>query len=254
MKRKRTGAPFLVLAALVLVVWFVPQSSDTAAPDRFEIPIAFDVSLLHQDLTAWMSGRMVAEREQGLAVSTAALDAALQSTTEAQPTFFGRDDPAAQREVLRDLPYGATLAVTCERNGVDPLLMAAVVETESQFVADAVSPEGAVGLMQLLPSTGRLYGIRDLYDPVANLDAGSRYFAELLRRFHGNPELALAAYNTGPEVVSRYGAVPPYRETRGFVRKVMSLYRAHQDQAQGIALGSRGLFAHRALPIVRDAA
>ena len=108
--------------------------------------------------------------------------------------------------------------------------------------------------MQLLPSTGRLYGIHDLLDPVANLDAGSRYYVELRDRFEGDDELALAAYNTGPEVVARYRCVPPYRETRNFVRKVLTLYHSHQDQAQAIALGGNSLFAHHASSVVKGAA
>lgn len=139
------------------------------------------------------------------------------------------------------------MTVVAERNHLDALLLAAVVEAESQFIPDAISPGGAVGLMQLLPSTGRDYGVRDLLDPFANLDAGSRYLCDLVSRFRGKLDLAVAAYNAGPEVVVRYGRVPPYRETQDFVRRVMERYQCHQQQA---ALGTRSasLLLERSIP------
>jgi soluble lytic murein transglycosylase-like protein len=147
--------------------------------------------------------------------------------------LFGADsavDPHGR--LLRGLPYGAILAAAEERNHVDGLLLAAVVEAESQFSPHAVSPCGAVGLMQLLPATGEAYGIKNLRDPWANVEAGSRYLQDMLARFRGRPDLALAAYNTGPEVVARYGCVPPYRETQDFVKRVLGRYAVHCQEVQ----------------------
>lgn len=140
-----------------------------------------------------------------------------------------------RREVLRRLPFGAILAAAGERNRIDPLLLAAVAETESRFAPHAVSPCGAVGLMQLLPSTGHDYGVNDLRDPYANVDAGSRYLRALLDRFSGRSDLALAAYNTGPEVIARYGCVPPYRETQDFVKRVLTRYDQHREAVAMVA-------------------
>lgn len=140
---------------------------------------------------------------------------------------------ASRRALLSDLPFGAILAGAGERNHVDSLLLAAVVEAESQFAPRAVSPCGAVGLMQLLPATGRRYGVADLLDPYANVDAGSRYLRALLDRFKERSDLALAAYNTGPEVVARYGGVPPFRETRDFVKRVLARYDEHRHRLGG---------------------
>jgi hypothetical protein len=251
MKRKRTGVPLLVLTGLVLLLWLVPAQSDLAAPDRNDFPLPFDAATLHQDLSSWLSGQDVAPQRT---ISEADLERALTDRDGDSLDLFVRSDVSAVHEVLFGIPYGSTLISVCERNHVDPLLIAAVVEVESQFTADAVSPEGAVGLMQLLPSTGRLYGIRDLSDPVANLEAGSRYFGELQSRFGGDEELALAAYNTGPEVIARYHGIPPYRETRGFVRKVLALYHRHQDSAHTLASNRDSVFAHRLLPRVKGAA
>jgi hypothetical protein len=252
MRRKRTGVPWLVLTGLVLLLWLVPTQSDTAAPDRNDFPLPFDEALLHQDLISWMSGK--GARHEG-PISSSDVTRAMSSQPNPPSDLFGRYDMRSQHEVLRRVPYGSTLVTVCERNRVDPLLIASIVEIESQFAASAVSSEGAVGLMQLLPSTGKIYGVHDLLDPVANLDAGSRYYGELRDRFDGDDELALAAYNTGPEVVARYRRVPPYRETRNFVRKVMALYRSHQDEAQAISLGGgASLFAHHAGSAIKGAA
>ncbi|HXU45281.1 MAG TPA: lytic transglycosylase domain-containing protein [Thermoanaerobaculia bacterium] len=132
----------------------------------------------------------------------------------------------AQDEFLSSLPYGRSITAAAARSRVDGLLIAAIVEVESGFAARAQSPQGSVGLMQIQPETAADYGIRDLTDPARNLEAGSRYFADLLDRFHGDIESALAAYNAGPGVVERYRGVPPFRETKSYVKRVMDLYLA----------------------------
>src|ERR1700730_14298970 len=233
MIRKRLRAPFLALPpALFLVLSLLPTPSATAPPQPRQLPPAFDGDLLRRDLASWMATPWSRPRGRGASpvVSAADLAVALAERPPQRVEMFEHDDTAARREVLRHLPYGPALARICDRNRVDSLLVASVVEAESRFEADAVSPEGAVGLMQLLPSTGRDYGVRNLFDPAANLDAGSRYLGGLLTRFRGDRELAVAAYNAGPEVVARYRRVPPFRETQNFVRKVMASYQAHHDR------------------------
>ncbi len=127
----------------------------------------------------------------------------------------------AQRAYLESLPHGQAIVATANRTGVDGLLIAAVIEMESGFASDAVSPRGAVGLMQVRPSAP---GGADLTDPEVNLEAGSRYLGGLLDRYDGDLERALAAYNAGPGVVDRFGGVPPYRETKSYVRRVQTRY------------------------------
>lgn len=162
------------------------------------------------------------------AVSPGDLNAALGATPRRLSLFRNETAVDGRRELLRRMPFGAILAAAGERNRIDSLLLAAVVETESRFAPRAVSSCGAVGLMQLLPSTAEDYGVKDLRDPYSNVDAGSRYLRTLLDRFRGRPDLALAAYNTGAEVVARYGCVPPYRETQDFVRRVLTRYDQHR--------------------------
>src|SRR5215475_1825200 len=119
-----------------------------------------------------------------------------------------------------------TLVDTISRNhGVDPSLVRAVIETESNFNRWAVSNKGALGLMQLIPDTGRRYGVRDFFDPQQNVDGGVRYLRFLLDKFNGNLDLSLAAYNAGENLVERLGRVPPIPETTTYVHKVRAIYK-----------------------------
>jgi hypothetical protein len=114
--------------------------------------------------------------------------------------------------------------------GVDPALVRAVMRNESGFNAGAVSPKGAQGLMQLMPGTAALMGVRDPFDPEQNIAGGVGYLRRCLDRFGHNVPLAVAAYNAGPEAVARYCAVPPYQETQLFVNNVLGTYGAYNGK------------------------
>src|SRR5439155_25345262 len=109
------------------------------------------------------------------------------------------------------------------RHGMSASLIRAVIQTESRFNPLAVSSVGAQGLMQLMPETARHVGIENPFDPRENILGGTKYLSTLLDRFKGNTARALAAYNAGPNAVTRHGGVPPYRETQGYVRKIQKL-------------------------------
>ncbi len=121
-------------------------------------------------------------------------------------------------------PLAMAIESTATRYGVDHRLVDAVVQVESGGNPRAVSPKGALGLMQLMPARAQALGIREPFDPRANLDGGVRHLRELLRRYDGNLTLVLAAYNAGEEAVRLHRGVPPFRETEEYVRKVLSLY------------------------------
>jgi soluble lytic murein transglycosylase-like protein len=118
------------------------------------------------------------------------------------------------------------LCETGRRYGLDAALLAAVVRVESNFNPQAVSPKGALGAMQIMPDTGKHLGLKDFFDPDANVDAGALYLSGLLRQFP-TLEYALAAYNAGPESVRRHGGPPPYAETQRYVSLVLDYYNQY---------------------------
>lgn len=121
--------------------------------------------------------------------------------------------------------YASLVADAARAYHLDEALLHAVISTESGYDAQVVSPRGAIGLMQVMPETGRRYGASDLTDPVSNIRAGARYLRDLLTLFHQDLKLALAAYNAGEKAVLRYGnKIPPYRETAAYVPRVLALY------------------------------
>ncbi|HSE41735.1 MAG TPA: lytic transglycosylase domain-containing protein [Acidobacteriota bacterium] len=120
-----------------------------------------------------------------------------------------------------DFAYADLVFSLAKKHDVDWRLVAAVMRAESNFNPRAVSPKGALGLMQLMPATARLYSVTDPYDPVQNIDAGVRHLKMLLQRFPGKLDLVLAAYNSGEKTVDRFKGIPPFSETRSYVKKVL---------------------------------
>lgn len=128
--------------------------------------------------------------------------------------------------------YATFFASAAQRNRIDDAWLRAVAHAESAFRADAVSPKGARGVMQLMPTTASAYEVKDSFSPRESIAAGAKLLATLLERYDGDRRLATAAYNAGTAAVARYKGVPPYAETRAYVAKVEALYGAYQ-----VALG-----------------
>jgi soluble lytic murein transglycosylase-like protein len=157
----------------------------------------------------------------------------------AESSFTGNNRPALN--IDRD---GAEKLVreAAERHHMDPALVRAVIETESGWNATAKSRKGALGLMQLIPTTAVRFGVNDAFSPQQNVDAGVRYLKTLLERYNGNLDLALAAYNAGEGAVDRAHGIPAFRETRDYVQKVQNAYfRPGSGRIEGLWTNSRAI-------------
>jgi membrane-bound lytic murein transglycosylase B len=131
--------------------------------------------------------------------------------------------PAADRgSLLRDTAYAGLIAAASEAHGVDPLLVQALIQVESNYQPRARSSKGAMGLMQLMPAVAREYKVRNAYDPAANITAGVQKLKGLLDKWK-TVDLALAAYNAGEGAVMKFNGIPPYRETQNYVSKILSI-------------------------------
>jgi len=131
---------------------------------------------------------------------------------------------------IRDLDagkYDDYIGVMGRKYRVDPALIKAVIRAESAWNSQAVSSAGAQGLMQLMPGTSRRMDVDDPFDPAQNIEAGTRYLRQMLDVFNDDLMLALAAYNAGPGAVKKYNGVPPYTETRAYIKRVLRYYREY---------------------------
>ena len=127
--------------------------------------------------------------------------------------------------------YEGLIRSASSRHNVDPDLIRAVIKVESDFDSSARSHKGATGLMQLMPETGRLHNVEDLYDPSANIEGGVRHLKLLLGKYQGDLELSLAAYNAGIKAVEKHGGIPPFAETRDYVRRVLRYYQTYRGDS-----------------------
>jgi hypothetical protein len=142
------------------------------------------------------------------------------------------------------LPLNQVVNTASAAYHLDPDLVNSVIHAESGFNSRAVSPKGARGLMQLMPGTANQLGVNDAFDPQANVDGGSRYLRELLERYNFDLVKALAAYNAGPERVEQYRGVPPFRETRAYVARIVHEYNtkkiAQEKEAKRKQVSTKG--------------
>lgn len=120
--------------------------------------------------------------------------------------------------------YRSLIKSAAHRHGVDPHLVEAIIAVESGFNPGAVSPKGAIGLMQLMPETANRYAVQNPFDPLQNVAGGIQYLRDLIHRFQGDLRTVLAAYNAGETAVTKYQGIPPYRETRAYVDEVLRRY------------------------------
>jgi soluble lytic murein transglycosylase-like protein len=127
-------------------------------------------------------------------------------------------------------PFHGLILQAADRHRVDPALIKAIIMAESSYNPKAISKEGARGLMQLMPRTAKSLGVKDIWDPEHNINGGVKYFRQLLDRFNGNVKLALAAYNAGARYVRQYQGVPPFDETRLYIKKVLKFRKIYEKE------------------------
>jgi soluble lytic murein transglycosylase-like protein len=234
MKPKRSRLTTVAPAAALFMIFSltsVPSAPSVPDPTTAFEPAEAQTHDPAQDaLARWLTGIPGNDEGGFQGLSGRDLAAAIRAEPRSLELFEKSSGSEATRRFLEHVPFGDRIFRVASRYRLDSLLLTALVETESSFDPGAVSPQGAMGLTQVMPDTARSFGSHDLLNPAVNLDVGARYFSSLLERFGGDVELALAAYNAGPATVSRYGGVPPFRETRRYVDRVLSLYLDHHHR------------------------
>jgi soluble lytic murein transglycosylase-like protein len=156
-------------------------------------------------------------------------------TSEEKKPFDPAPDVVSQKPPVEKAkhPYKTIIKKAAERYEIDPALVKAIIMAESNYNPRAISKMGARGLMQLMPATAEALGVEDCFNPEHNIHAGVRYFRQLLDRFDGNIEFALAAYNAGSRKVRKYNGIPPYRATQIYIEKVFVYYERYKKEMAG---------------------
>jgi soluble lytic murein transglycosylase-like protein len=209
----RTAAPLILLALAAVLSSATPARAETAVlrnGQRLQITgYVRDGELIHLYIAG---GRVALRAEEVVSI-------------EPEEYF-----PLRASEALPDAPFAQLIRAAAQKHGVDEDLISSVITAESAFNPRAVSRKSARGLMQLMPATAARLDVDNAFDPAQNVDAGTRYLKLLLEKYGQDLTLALAAYNAGPDRVALYGGVPPFSETRAYVRRVLAEYSRRKKQ------------------------
>jgi soluble lytic murein transglycosylase-like protein len=210
------------------------QNKDAGQSDQKSIASMGIDSSLEKDLKAARSiAQQVAGGVEAVAHGVeAAASSPLETVAEAPQKLTIITEKVREDFFKKEVPFGSLIYKEAKKNDIRPELIAAVVQAESRFKPTARSGAGAVGLMQLVPRTGRWMGARDLTNPAQNIAAGAKYLKYLNERFDGNETKVIAAYNAGEGNVKRFGGVPPFRETRSYLKKVRNYEQDFKNRVE----------------------
>jgi soluble lytic murein transglycosylase-like protein len=200
-----------IATALFLVVSFSSPPTLPSVPDVGSDGPTLDEIYVLEELADWVAG------------PSDLLDA-VQSRKRSFELFRHFGSAGARQGLVQGLPYGDLIDRVAQRFKVDGLLLASIMEAESGFNPYAISSQGALGLMQVMPANASTYPLEDLLEPEVNVAIGAQYLVDLLEQFEGDVALALASYNAGPTIVKQYGGLPPYSETHRYVDRVLTRY------------------------------
>lgn len=221
------------------------QPSEGAAARRSPSPTPQDTTTTTQIAGDLQTAKQIADQVAGgvqgavsaVAESAASAPAAVAQEVAQAPQAIAKVAGAAEQVrqafFAKEVPFGLIIYSEAKKNDIAPELVAAVAQAESKFVPTARSNRGAVGLMQLVPRTGRWLGATDLTNPSQNIMAGAKYLKYLSDRFDGNQDQMIAAYNAGEGNVRRFGGIPPFRETRDYIQRVRSFQRDLGSRVEG---------------------
>lgn len=205
----------LLLAAGTALAGDIVPAADTGTPGMVYVATlqnGFSIRFDHRRVSRDVSRLFLSQAEDGyLDVPTANIAAIEQEKLPPKP--------ASPPPPVADVH--SAIAAASDKHDLDPDLINSVIRAESSFNPAAVSPKGARGLMQLMPGTAATLGVNNAFDPGSNVDGGTRYLRELLARYNNDLAKALAAYNAGPQRVEQYHGIPPYRETRAYVSRII---------------------------------
>ncbi len=196
-----------------------------------------DYAVLRSGVRLHITGYQLSGDRMRLTITGGTVDVAATDIASIEPEEnFTPNPPPAPPEDTSSYgpygPYGKLIHDAAAKHGVDENLIKGVIAAESNFNPRAISRKQALGLMQLLPETAARYAVGNIFDPAQNIEAGTHYLKDLLAQYRGNLPLALAAYNAGPEMVERYGGIPPFRETQSYVRRITTNLAKNQKASK----------------------
>jgi soluble lytic murein transglycosylase-like protein len=197
-----------------------PAANTAPAPERPEPQVIQSDLQQAQSIAQRVAGGVTTGMQVVTTGIQQAATAPVQAIEQAPEKMAVITDAIRQQFFAKEVPFGSVIYSEAKKNNLSPELVAAVVNTESKFNPAARSRVGAIGLMQLVPKTGRWMGASNLLDPVQNIQAGAKYLKYLSDQFDGDQQKIVAAYNAGPGNVQRFNGVPPFRETQNYVSRV----------------------------------